>query len=160
MLKRIRNIFHHTLLNRLGARLEFYTVQKKAGERMLSYINSVHHLWSVLKLMIVDTDSIEMTMATLVGLPRQYNNIITALHALHWRIKVPCSLLKIRKAAFYRTNSDETWKDLWRKQNRNFWAVTATQLKGCLNANTANAGGFRRTLLGQVLLKRNQTTFK
>lgn len=88
MLDDIHNVFQrHTLLNKLRARRNFYTVEMRAGERMLSYINRVQHLGSILKSMNVDIDGQEMAMAILNGLPEQYENIITALDALGDDIK-------------------------------------------------------------------------
>lgn len=83
MLKNIKNVFHrHTLLNKLRARREFYTVEMKSAERMLTYINRVRHLSSVLQSMGIEIDTQEMAMAILNGLPSKYGNIITALDAL------------------------------------------------------------------------------
>lgn len=57
MLEDIRSVFQcHTLLNRLRARRNIYTVETRAGERVLSYMNRVQHLGSVLKSMGVDID--------------------------------------------------------------------------------------------------------
>lgn len=79
----ILNVFQrHTLLNKLRARRGFYTVEMDSGEKMLSYINQVHHLGSTPKSMGVDIDDQEMAMAVLNGLQSKYENIITALDAV------------------------------------------------------------------------------
>lgn len=83
MLDCISNVFQsYTLLNKLRARREFCTVAMKVGEKMLTYINRVQQLGSVLKSMNVKIDSKEMAMAIPNGLPQKYENIITTLDAL------------------------------------------------------------------------------
>lgn len=83
MLKSIYNVFQrHKLLNRLKAQYELYTVEMRAGERMLSNTNRVQHPGWVLKSMSVDIDRNEVAMAILKGLPCRYDNIITALDAV------------------------------------------------------------------------------
>lgn len=62
-------------------RQNFYTAEKKWGRRMLSYIIRVEHLGSVQDSLDLDTDSQEMAMAKLSGLPVQSENIITPLDA-------------------------------------------------------------------------------
>lgn len=69
-LESINNDFQdHTLLNRLRARPEFYTVEMRTGERMLSYTNCVQPFGLVVNSMSVYIDRNEMTMAILNGLP-------------------------------------------------------------------------------------------
>lgn len=83
MLESIVNVFQrHTLLNKLRARREFYTATMHTGEKMLTYINRVCHLSTILKSMNVQIENEEVVMAVLNGLPKQYDNIITALDAL------------------------------------------------------------------------------
>lgn len=159
MLESVHNVFqHHTLLDRLRVQREFSTLEMRAWEEMISYINCVQHLWSMLKSMGVEKDSNEMVVAILNQLTRQYDNIITVLDDL--RMKVPSLLLKVWKEAFYRTNSHETWKDLWRKRKQHSWAVTAKNLGGGLEANTATAGGTTKNVARTSTCHWNQTTFK
>ena len=83
MLESIVYMFQkHTILDKLRARREFYTVTMQANEKMLTYINRVVHLSSILKSMSVQMDSEEISMAVLNGLPQKYDNIVTALDAL------------------------------------------------------------------------------
>lgn len=83
MLQNIKNVFQrHTLLNKLRARRQFYTVEMKQNEKMLTYINRVQHCGSVLKSMEVDIDSKEIAIAILNGLPSEYESLITTLDAL------------------------------------------------------------------------------
>ena len=77
------NVFQrHTLLNKLAARRNFYTVSMYDGEKVLSYINRVCHLASTLKSMDAHVDDAEIAMTILNGLPEQYSNLIVALDAL------------------------------------------------------------------------------
>ena len=77
------NVFErHTLLNNLAARRKFYTVTMDEGEKVLTYVNRVQHLASVLKSMNVDIDDKEMAMAVLNGLPPRFDSLIVALDAL------------------------------------------------------------------------------
>ena len=79
----ILNVFQrHTLLNKLTARRNFYTVSMYDGEKMLNYINRVCQLASTLKSMDAYVDDAEIAMAILNGLPEQYSNLIVALDAL------------------------------------------------------------------------------
>lgn len=88
MLDETHNVLQlHTLLNKLRARRNFFTVEMRAGERMLSFIDRVQHLGSILKSMKVDIDGQEMAMAILNGLPEQYKNIIAAIDSLGDDIK-------------------------------------------------------------------------
>ena len=83
MCETILNVFErHTLLNKLRARREFYTVTMKPGEKVLPYMNRIRQLWATLKSMGVDVDEEEMAMAALNGLPGRYEYIITALDAV------------------------------------------------------------------------------
>ena len=72
----------HTLLNKLAARRKFYTVTMEQGEKVLTYINRVQHLASILKSMKVEIDDKEMAMAVLNGLPARFDSLIVALDAL------------------------------------------------------------------------------
>ena len=66
----ILNVFErHTLLNRLAARREFYTVSMLANEKVLVFINRVKQLAARLQSMSVEIDDKEIAMAVLNGLP-------------------------------------------------------------------------------------------
>lgn len=79
----IVNVFQrHTLLNKLRARRDFYTATMRSNEKMLSYINRVVYLSSILKSMGVEVDGKEVAMTVLNGLPSAYRYIITALDAI------------------------------------------------------------------------------
>ena len=83
MWKAILDVFQrHTLLNKLAARRKFYTVTMEEGEKVLTYVNRVQHLASILKSMGVEIDEKEMGMAVLNGLPARYDSLIVALDAL------------------------------------------------------------------------------
>ena len=72
----------HTLLNRLAARREFYTVTMVPNEKVLSFINRVKELGARLQSMSVEIDDKEMAMAVLNGLPSRFDSLIVALDAL------------------------------------------------------------------------------
>ena len=83
MWKCILNVFQRrTLLNKLAARRNFYTVTMKHGEKMLNYINRIRQLASTLKSMDAHVEDAEVAMTILNGLPQQYSNLIVALDAL------------------------------------------------------------------------------
>ena len=83
MWESILNVFErHTLLNKLAARREFYTVKMFQGEKVLAYINRVKQLAGILKSMSVNIDDKEMAMAVLNGLPTRFEALIVALDAL------------------------------------------------------------------------------
>ena len=83
MWEAIVNVFErHTLLNKLAARREFYTVEMLPNEKVLPYINRVKHLAAKLKSMSVHIDDKEMAMAVLNGLPSRFDSLIVALDAL------------------------------------------------------------------------------
>lgn len=83
MFENIHNFLQrHTLLYKLRAHRKIHTVEMRAGERVLSYIDRVQHLGSVLRSMDVDTDGGDMAMVILIGLPIQFEIVITALDAI------------------------------------------------------------------------------
>ena len=83
MLDSIVNVFQrHTLLNKLRARREFYTAAMQPEEKILTFINRVRHLSSILQSMGVEIGDEEEAMAVLNGLPHQYGSIIAALDAV------------------------------------------------------------------------------
>ncbi len=53
-----------------------------ADGRILAYTNRIRQLASTLKSMGVEIDDKEMAMAVLNGLPKRFNNLISALDAL------------------------------------------------------------------------------
>ena len=83
MWQAILNVFErHTLLNKLAARRQFYTVTMNNDEKVLAYINRVKQLAARLKSMNVSIDDKEMAMAVLNGLPTRFESLIVALDAL------------------------------------------------------------------------------
>lgn len=72
----------NTLVNRLRARREFYTVFTKPGENVLAYIFRVRQKASILKLMGVILADSEMAMAVVNGLPDHYDYFISAFDAV------------------------------------------------------------------------------
>ena len=83
MWETILNVFErHTLLNKLAARRQFYTVMMQTNEKVLVYINRVKKLAARFKSMKVDIDDKEIAMAVLNGLPARFETLIVALDAL------------------------------------------------------------------------------
>ena len=79
----ILNVFErHTLLNKLAARRDFYTVSMLPDEKVLVFINRVKQLAARLQSMSVEIDDKEIAMAVLNGLPSRFDNLIVALDAL------------------------------------------------------------------------------
>jgi len=79
----IKDVFErHTLLNKLNAIRNFYTVSMQKDEKMLKYLNRVTQLASTLKSMDVTIQDEELAMSTLCGLPPAYEHLIVALDAL------------------------------------------------------------------------------
>ncbi|CDF33464.1 unnamed protein product [Chondrus crispus] len=75
----ILNVFErHTLLNKLSARRDFYTVSMLPSEKVLVFINRVKQLAARLQSMSVEIDDKEIAMAVLNGLPPRFDNLITA----------------------------------------------------------------------------------
>ena len=64
------------------ARRKLYTVTMQEGEKVLTYVNRVQNLASILKSMGVEISDKEMGMAVLNGLPPKYDSLIVALDAL------------------------------------------------------------------------------
>lgn len=148
-LESIYNVFqHHTLVNRLGERCEFYPLKLRPVGSMLSYINRILHLRSVQKWMSMDGERNEMAMAILKELPRQYDNIIRALDALG--DEKAFLAFKNVKGHLLQYEQRLIMKDLWRKRKRHFWAITATQRWAPKIQELQTQGAFQRTLLRQV----------
>lgn len=83
MLSSINNIFRpRTLLNKIWMRQDPHAVEMSAGERILSYINRVHELGTVLQSIDVSIHDKEIAMAVLWNLPPAYKSMETALEDL------------------------------------------------------------------------------
>lgn len=112
ILEDIHNVFQrHPLVNNLQARPTVYTVQIVAGRRMLSYINMLQHLGSILKSIDVDIDSKQIEISMLNVLSEMYENLTTALDVLGDDRK--CFTLELVKG---RLLQEERQRDM-RKQN-------------------------------------------
>ena len=140
MWKAITNVFErHTLLNKLAARRKFYTVTMEEGEKVLTYINRVQHLASVLKSMKVDVDDKEVAMAILNGLPSSYDNLIVALDALGNEDKlfsvdlVKSRLLQEEQRASMRESGEHSGTALFNnsRTNRNVQSIQAYHCDNC-----------------------------
>jgi len=70
-----------SLMNKLKARREFYTVEMNVGECMLGYINRVHNLGENLKAMGGEVTEMDVAMSFLNGLTSKYANLLVALDA-------------------------------------------------------------------------------
>ena len=77
------NVFERpTLLNKLAARRDFYTVSMLPSEKVLVFINRGKQLAARLQSMSIEIDDKEIAMAVLNGLPPRFDNLIVALDAL------------------------------------------------------------------------------
>ena len=72
----------HTLLKKLAARRELYTVKTFLGENVVAHINRGKQMAGILKSMSVNIDEKEIAMAVLNGLPTRFEALIVALDAL------------------------------------------------------------------------------
>ncbi len=79
----------HTLLNKLAARRNFYTVTMYENEQIITYVNRIRQLASTLKSMGVEIDDKELAMAVLKGLPERFDSLICALDALENKNDTP-----------------------------------------------------------------------
>jgi len=70
-----------SLMNKMTARREFYTVAMNVGEGMLGYINRVRNLRENLKAMGGEVTEMDVAMSVLNGLTSKYENILVALDA-------------------------------------------------------------------------------
>lgn len=83
MVEDMNDVFQrHSILKKLQARRAFFTVEIKAGEKMLSYINRVQIIVSAQKSMGVDIDDQEKAIDIFSSLPALYKKIISAFEAL------------------------------------------------------------------------------
>jgi len=70
-----------SLMNKMKARSEFYTVAMNVGEGMLGYINRVRNLGENLKAMGGEVTEMDVAMSVLNGLTSKYENLLVALDA-------------------------------------------------------------------------------
>jgi len=70
-----------SLMNRMKARREFYTVEMTIGERMLGYINRVRNLGENLKATGGEVTEMDLAMSVLNGRTSKYENVLVALDA-------------------------------------------------------------------------------
>jgi len=70
-----------SLMNKMKARREFYTVELTVGEGMLGYINRVRNLGENLKAMGSEVTEMEVAMSVLNGVTSKYENLLVALDA-------------------------------------------------------------------------------
>ena len=97
MWKAILNIFQRrTLLNKLRARRNFYSVQMEDDERILTYINRVRQLASDLKSMDVDVRDEDIAMSVLCGLPDRFEHLIVAIDTVTDETNLTLEFVKSR----------------------------------------------------------------
>lgn len=70
-----------SLMNKMKARREFYTVAMGGSEAMLSYINRVRNLGENLKAICGEVTEMYVAMSVLNGLTSKYENLLVALDA-------------------------------------------------------------------------------
>jgi len=70
-----------SLMNKMKARREFYTVAMIVGEGMLGYINRVRNLGETVKAMGGEVTELDVAMKVLIGLTSKYENLLVALGA-------------------------------------------------------------------------------
>ena len=93
----ILNIFQRrTLLNKLRARRNFYSVQMEEGERVLTYINRVRQLAFDLKSMDVDVKDEDIAMSVLCGLPDRFEHLIVAIDTVTDETNLTLEFVKSR----------------------------------------------------------------
>jgi len=78
----LQGIFQRkSLMNKMKARREFYTVEMTVGKRMLGYINRVRNLGENLKAMGGEVTEMDVSMSVLNGLTSKDENLVVALDA-------------------------------------------------------------------------------
>jgi len=78
----LQDIFQRkSLMKKMKARREFYTVAMNIGEGMLGYINRVRNLGENLKAMGGEVTEMDVAMNVLNGLTSKYENLLVALDA-------------------------------------------------------------------------------
>jgi len=70
-----------SLMKKMKARREFYTVEMTVGEGMLSYINRLRNLGENLKAMSGEVTEMDVAMSVLNGLTSKYENLLVDLDA-------------------------------------------------------------------------------
>jgi len=70
-----------SLMNKMKARREFYTVEMTVGEGMMGYINRVRNLGENLKAMGGEVTEMDVSMSVLIGPTSKYENLLVALDA-------------------------------------------------------------------------------
>jgi len=70
-----------SLMNKMKARREFYTVEMTFGEGMLGYINRVRNVGQNVKAMGGEVTEMDVAMGVLNGLKSKYENLLVALDA-------------------------------------------------------------------------------
>jgi len=70
-----------SLMDKMKARREFYTVEMTVGEGMLGYINRVRNLGENLEAMGGEVTEMDVAMSVLNGLTSKYENLLVALDA-------------------------------------------------------------------------------
>jgi len=82
MWSQLQGVFQRkSLMNKMKARREFYTVEMIVGDSMLGYINSVRNLGENLKAMGGEVTETAVAMSVLNGLTSKYENLLVALDA-------------------------------------------------------------------------------
>jgi len=70
-----------SLINKIKARREFYTIEMSVGKGMLGYINRVRNLGENLKAMGGEVTEMDVAKSVLTGLTSKYENLLVALDA-------------------------------------------------------------------------------
>ena len=70
-----------SLINKMKAQREFYTIEMTVGEGMLGYINRVRNLGENLKAMGGEVKEMDVAMSDLNRLTSKYENVLVALDA-------------------------------------------------------------------------------
>jgi len=82
MWSKLQGVFQRkSLMNKMKARREFYTVEMNVGEGMLGYINRVRNLGENLKAMGGEVTEMDVAMSVRNGLTSKYENLLVALDA-------------------------------------------------------------------------------
>jgi len=78
----LQGVFHRkSLMKKMKARREFYTVAMNVGEGMLGFSNCVRNLGENLKAISGAVTEMDIAMSVLNGLPSKYENLLVALDA-------------------------------------------------------------------------------
>lgn len=85
-----------TLINKVTARRQFYSVKMTNGERIMSYINRVRHLAANLKEMESSLSDQDLSMTVLSGLSSRFEHLIVAIDAAAYDSKLTMDFAKSR----------------------------------------------------------------